>query len=160
MNPDHNIIGAIYPNEPSICISKSNPNVLVAGANIANHYVSIDDGQTWKNGVLTSPFGVWGDPVLHSDAQGNIYFAHLSRTSGKSQNYGFIDRIVVQTSTDNGQNFSGGSFAGLNGEKMQDKPWISTDDYSNQYKGNAYLTWTEFDKINSKKKLIKITYVA
>lgn len=152
MNPDHNLIGAIYPNEPSICISKSNPNVLVAGANIANHYVSIDDGQTWKNGVLTSPFGVWGDPVLHSDAQGNIYFAHLSRTSGKSQNYGFIDRIVVQTSTDNGQNFSGGSYAGLNGEKMQDKPWISTDDYSNQYKGNAYLTWTEFDKINSKKK--------
>ncbi|MFT5512370.1 MAG: hypothetical protein ACI8SE_000768 [Bacteroidia bacterium] len=141
-----------YPNEPSICISRSNPNAIVAGANIANHYWSSNNGASWKNGILKSTYGVWGDPVLHSDADGNIYFVHLSRTSGKNKGYGFIDRIVIQTSTDDGETFSNGAFTGLNEPKMQDKPWISTDDFSSQFKGNAYLTWTEFDKMNSKKK--------
>ncbi len=141
-----------YPNEPSICISKTNPNVLVAGANIDNHYVSTNSGKLWDTKTLKSSFGVGGDPVLHSDIDGNIYFVHLSRTPGKTKPYGHIDRIVIQTSTDDGQTFSDGSFTGLNGSKMQDKPWISTDDYSSQFKGNVYLTWTEFDKIKSKKK--------
>jgi hypothetical protein len=140
-----------YPNEPSICISKTSPDVIVAGANIANHYVSYNNGQSWDNETIKSSYGVWGDPVLHSDIDGNIYFVHLSRTAGKKEHYGFIDRIVVQTSSNDGQTFSDGSYAGLNESKMQDKPWIITDDHSTKYKGNAYLTWTEFDKINSKK---------
>ncbi|MFT5723171.1 MAG: hypothetical protein ACI9JN_000280 [Bacteroidia bacterium] len=144
--------GSLYPNEPSICISKKNKNVQVAGANISNHYVSSDNGLSWANKNIKSSFGVWGDPVLHSDAEGNIYFVHLARTQGKNKHHGFIDRIVIQTSTDDGQTFSDGSYTGLNGSKMQDKPWISTDDFSSARKGNAYLTWTEFDKINSKKK--------
>ncbi len=152
MNLDQNGFSEIYPNEPSICISKTNPSVLVGGANIAYQYLSTDNGNTWKTSVQKSSFGIWGDPVLHSDIDGNIYYVHLSRTSGKTKDYGFIDRIVIQTSTDDGQYFSDGSFTGLNEPKMQDKPWISTDDYSSSYKGNAYLTWTEFDKINSKKK--------
>lgn len=151
LNQDQSTFNNIYPNEPSICISKSNPNVLVAGANIANHFESSDNGLTWSNNIITSSYGVWGDPVLHSDIDGNIYFVHLSRTKGKAKNYGFIDRIVIQTSTDDGQHFSDGSFTGLNDPKMQDKPWISTDDYSADHKGNAYLTWTEFDKLGSKK---------
>lgn len=152
MNQDERGFNGMYPNEPSICISKSNPKVLVAGANISYHFVSDDNGVNWKSSTLRSSYGVWGDPVLHSDAEGNIYFVHLSRTEGKDKDYGFIDRIVIQTSDDDGQSFSNGSFTGLNEPKMQDKPWISTDDFSDKFKGNAYLTWTEFDKINSKKK--------
>lgn len=152
VNPVSTYKGVIYPNEPSLCISKTNPTAIVAGANIAYHYFSSDNGRTWEDKMLKTPYGVWGDPVLHSDIDGNIYFVHLSRTAGKSSHYGFIDRIVVQTSADDGKTFSEGSYTGLNGSKMQDKPWISTDDYSTKWKGNAYLTWTEFDKINSKKK--------
>ena len=33
---------------------------------------------------------------------------------------------------------------------MQDKPWLSSDKHSRKYKGNVYVTWTEFDKYNSK----------
>ncbi len=144
--------GFYYPNEPSICIDRTDTSRIIGGANINNHYVSINGGASWENKTITSSLGVWGDPVLHSDIDGNIYFIHLSRTTGKSKGYSFIDRIVVQTSDDGGQTFNDGSFTGLNEPKMQDKPWISTDDYSSRFKGNAYLTWTEFDKINSKKK--------
>lgn len=144
--------GVYYPNEPSVCISKTKDNTVVAGANTNSHYYSKDNGKTWENKTLKSTFGVWGDPVLHSDAEGNIYFVHLSHTAGKEKNYGFIDRIVVQTSSDNGETFNNGAYVGLNEPKMQDKPWVSTDDYSSNYKGNAYLTWTEFDKLGSKKK--------
>jgi hypothetical protein len=148
----NNFSSSYYPNEPSICINKADSSRIVAGANINNHYVSGDGGKVWENKTITSSYGVWGDPVLHSDIDGHIYFAHLSRTKGKSKDYAFIDRIVVQTSDDGGLTFDNGNYAGLNEPKMQDKPWISTDDYSDRFKGNAYLTWTEFDKINSKKK--------
>lgn len=141
-----------YPNEPSICINKKQPGMVVGAANINYHFVSTDNGKTWENKKIKSSYGVWGDPVLHSDASGHIYLVHLSRTKGKDKDYSFIDRMVIQTSEDGGQTFSDGSYAGLNEPKMQDKPWISTDDFSSKYKGNAYLTWTEFDKINSKKK--------
>ena len=143
--------GSYYPNEPSVCISKANTDLIVGAANINYQFFSSDQGENWQSEYFQSKYGVWGDPVLHSDAEGTIYLTHLSRTEGKEKDYGFIDRIVVQTSKD-GKSFSEGTFTGLNEPKMQDKPWISTDDYSKKYKGNAYLTWTEFDKINSKKK--------
>ncbi|MBT8327842.1 MAG: glycoside hydrolase, partial [Bacteroidia bacterium] len=38
---------------------------------------------------------------------------------------------------------------GYNNNKMQDKPWLSTDIVSEKSKGNVYVTWTEFDKYNS-----------
>lgn len=140
-----------YPNEPSICINKKNPARIIAGANINYHFFSTDSGKTFSNYFLKSPYGVYGDPVLHSDIDGNIYFAHLSQTAGKDKNYGWIDRMVVQTAIDGGYLFNDGGFAGLNEPKVQDKPWLSTDDYSDKYKGDVYLTWTEFDYINSKK---------
>lgn len=143
---------SVYPNEPSVCINRKNPDVIVAGANIDNHYVSLDGGKTWETKQIKTSYGVWGDPVLHSDENGNIYFVHLSKTPNKKEHYGHIDRIVVQTSEDGGKTFNDGAYTGLNGSKMQDKPWISTDDVSDRFRGNAYLTWTEFDLINSKKK--------
>ena len=140
------------PNEPSICINRANIEQLTGGANIYNHYFSNDAGKSWTRNQLRSSYGVWGDPVLHSDIDGHIYFLHLARTKGKNRNYGFIDRIVIQTSTDGGKTFNNGAYAGFNGDKVQDKPWISTDDYSSERKGNAYITWTEFDQYGSKSK--------
>lgn len=141
-----------YPNEPSVCIPKAGSPIRVAAANINYHFISDDVGLNWQEKKVMSTHGVWGDPVLHSTVDGKIYLAHLSYTKGKINRYGFIDRIVVQRSDDTGRTFHSGVGFGMNGEKMQDKPWLSSDEYSSRFKGNLYCSWTEFDKINSRKK--------
>ena len=50
--------GVYYPNEPSVCISKTKENTVVAGANTNSHYYSKDDGKTWENKTLESTFEI------------------------------------------------------------------------------------------------------
>lgn len=130
-----------YPNETSIIIDPKNPNVLIAGANIDNYYISLDTGRTWTSHILNSNFGVWGDPVLAVDTASNFYYFHLSNPPSGN----WIDRIVCQKSTDNGISWTNGSFTGLNGSKAQDKQWCAIDRTNN----NMYLTWTQFDNYGS-----------
>ncbi|MCB0732960.1 MAG: exo-alpha-sialidase [Bacteroidetes bacterium] len=148
---------ANYPNEPTICIDRQNPLNITVGANINNHYVSDDGGRTWSDSLFTSKYGVYGDPVLQSTSYGGItLLAHLAFNTEKSikaKNYDFIDRIVVQRSKDGGKSFDDGNYAGLNGDRMQDKPWITVDE--SIFYGQTYLTWTEFDKLGSKRKKYK-----
>ena len=129
------------PNEPAIIMNPLDTNILVAGANLNNYYTSSDGGLTWNTNTLTSSYGVWGDPVIDVDPDGNFYFFHLSNPASGN----WIDRIVCQKSTDNGTTWNDGSFAGLNGTKAQDKQW-SIIDRSN---GHIYLTWTQFDDYGS-----------
>lgn len=129
------------PNEPSIMMDYNNPNTLVAGSNLNFVYNSSDGGLTWNLKTLNSTFGVWGDPVIDVDTNGNFYFFHLSNMPGGN----WIDRIVCQKSDDNGNTWSDGSFTGLSGTKAQDKQWSAIDRTNN----NIYLTWTEFDKYGS-----------
>ena len=138
------------PNEPSIYINPANPSQIIAGSNIDNLYVSADSGKTWKETKLTSTLGVYGDPVVYADNKGNFYFCHLSKTEGK-QFPNWIDRIIVQKSTDGGNTFNNGVDVGYNGNKAQDKHWIVSDNTNGPNAGNLYLTWTEFDKYDSKK---------
>ena len=127
--------------EPSIALDPRNPNRIVAGSNIDNIYYSTDAGRSWVKKVQKSTFGVYGDPVIICDREGSFYHFHLSNPSFGS----WIDRIVCQKSTDGGRTWNNGSFMGLNGQKNQDKHWISVD-----YKTNAmYSTWTQFDKYES-----------
>lgn len=126
-----------YPEEPSIKLNPKNPAIIVAGANLNNYYYSVDTGRTWNQGILTSPYGVWGDPVIDVDTLGNFYFFHLSNPSSGS----WIDRIVCQKSVNNGQSWSPGTYTGLNGTKAQDKHWSVVDRNTN----TIYLTWTQFD---------------
>ncbi len=130
------------PNEPSIMMNPLNTDILVAGANLNNYYFSSDGGLNWNTGTLTSSaYGVWGDPVIDVDPDGNFYFFHLSNpTSGN-----WIDRIVCQKSTDNGQSWNDGTFTGLNGAKAQDKQWSIVD----RTTGVIYMTWTQFDVYGS-----------
>lgn len=129
------------PNEPSIKMNPLNPDIIVAGANIYNCYYSSDGGVNWDRIALTSSYGVWGDPVIDVDADGNFYFFHLSNPPTGN----WIDRIVCQKSTDNGMTWNNGSYTGLNGTKAQDKQWSIIDRNTN----DIYMTWTQFDDYGS-----------
>lgn len=131
------------PSEPSIAINPVNPRNIV-GASILNRvYTSDDGGYTWSKQRVTSPYGVFGDPVIEASATGCFYFAHLSDTTGVGwANDRILDRIVVQKSCDGGKTWNEGGYAGLHHPKDQDKQWIAFDPQNN----HLHMTWTEFDK--------------
>ena len=133
------------PEEVTIAINPANPDVLAGGANISHFYYSFDGGLSWGEKHLSSSLGVWGDPCVLFDSLGNLYYAHLSNpVTGY-----WIDRIVVQKSTDNGITWNDGAGVGLVVPKNQDKEWLAVDLSQSQYKGNIYMTWTEFDDYGS-----------
>lgn len=129
------------PQEPSIMLDPNNPAIIIAGANNDNYYRSEDTGRTWTSHILTSGYGVWGDPVISVDTAGHFYFFHLSNPPGGN----WIDRIVCQKSTDRGKTWNNGTYTGLNGVKAQDKEWCVIDRKNNI----MYLTWTQFDRYGS-----------
>ena len=141
-HPNVMISNSGSPEEPSIAIDPNNTNRLIAGANINHYYYSEDGGQTWQDGILTSATnGVWGDPCMMVDNDGNYFFFHLSYPPAGS----WIDRIVCQKSTDGGLTWNDGSYMGLNGTKAQDKEWVAI----NRNTGVIYTTWTQFDSYGS-----------
>ncbi len=99
---------------------------------------------------MTSSLGVWGDPCLMYDGLGNLFYAHLSNPP--SPGY-WIDRIVVQRSTDNGATWNQGAGIGFNSPKEQDKEWLAVDLQNTPYKNFLYVTWTEFDSYGSSSSL-------
>jgi hypothetical protein len=129
------------PNEPSIIIDPLHPNVLLGASNLRNLYISLDTGRTWTDTLMTSSFGVWGDPALAVDTSGAFYFFHLSNPPSGN----WIDRIVCQKSINQGQSWNDGSYMGLNDSKAQDKQWPVVDRTNN----NIYVTWTQFDSYGS-----------
>jgi len=134
--------------EPSICISPIDQDLIIGGSVLNNVYVSNDGGVTWQKDKLNSTYGVYGDPVIRADYLGNFYFSHLSNPSGKAyQSDDFLDRIVVQKSSDNGQTWNNGSYSKPSNTEDHDKQWMVVDPKSN----HIYMTWTEFDKYGSKK---------
>jgi len=137
--------GSFEPEEVTISINPTNPLNLAAGANIDYYYYSTDGGFTWTEGNLTSTLGVYGDPCVIFDADGNLYYAHLSDPfSGY-----WLDRIVVQKSTNGGMTWNDGAGVGLNPPKQQDKEWLAADFTNSPYHNNLYVSWTEFDDYGS-----------
>lgn len=136
------------PNEVAIAINQVDPNYLAAGANINYFYWSSDGGLTWGEKTMSSSLGVWGDPCLLYDSLGYVYYGHLSY--GNPPNGWWIDRIVVQRSTNNGQTWNDGAGIGLGiNPQAQDKEWLAVDHSQSQFRGNLYVTWTEFDDYGS-----------
>ncbi|MFH1198477.1 MAG: T9SS type A sorting domain-containing protein [bacterium] len=137
---------ANYPEEVSIAVNPLNPNCIAVGSNLDYIYYSLDGGQTWTQNKMSSSHGVWGDPCLIYDGLGNLYFGHLS-----NPNEGYwIDRIVVQKSTDFGVSWSDGVGVGFNPPtRVQDKEWLGVDLTSSQYRNNLYMSWTQFDQYGS-----------
>ena len=129
--------GNYPPCEPSIIINPANTSHMVAGAILDRYYYSTDGGLHWNKGQLSSPSGVWGDPVVAVDNNGSYYFFHLSNPPGTA----FVDRIICQKANEIGDDWNEETYMGLNGSKMQDKEWGSVDLQNN----NIYVLWTEFD---------------
>ena len=105
-NPHQNIIisDQFSPNEPTIAIHPRQSNILMAGSNIDNLYLSKDGGYSWQFKKLRSTYGVWGDPVIVPDTAGNFYFFHLSNPPDGN----WIDRIICQRTEDYGQTWTNG----------------------------------------------------
>ncbi|MFI5253072.1 MAG: T9SS type A sorting domain-containing protein [Bacteroidota bacterium] len=136
------------PEEVTIAINPTNPLNLAAGANISYSYYSTDGGLTWNEQYLSSSYGVWGDPSVTFDALGNLYFGHLSNPPHPAGYW--IDRIVVQQSTDDGQTWDDGIGLGYSPpRKNQDKEWLAADCTTSPYRNNVYVAWTEFDAYGS-----------
>lgn len=135
------------PCEPTICVNPKNTLEVAAGAILDSYYWSHDGGKNWQRGDLKSSHGVYGDPVIIADWQGNFYYAHLSNPDGRGwASEKLLDRIVIQKSTDGGKTYNDGSFTGNRPPKDQDKHWLVADPKTNV----LYCTWTEFDKYDSK----------
>lgn len=130
--------------EPSIMVDPNNTKRIVAGSVFWNVYATSDGGKKWSSKILTSKYGVWGDPVIVVDNKGDFYYFHLANPPVGLGNY--IDRIVCQKSTDGGATWSNGTYAGLNGKKCQDKHWITVSRKTN----TLYMSWTQFDAYDSR----------
>lgn len=141
--------GSLFgPCEPSISICKTNPDVIIGGAILDRVYRSEDGGLTWTKNTMKSDYGVYGDPVVRSDYNGTFYYAHLSNPSGNARSDdSWLDRIVIQKSTDQGLTWNGGTFTLPRSPKDQDKQWLAIDPNDN----TVYVTWTEFDLYGSTK---------
>jgi hypothetical protein len=132
------------PEETSIMINPRNLNELVAGSNLNFYYRSTNGGMNWtRNTLVSSQYGVWGDPCLIIDTAGHYYYFHLSNPPSGGT---WIDRIVCQKSTNGGVNWSNpGTFMGMFSPKAQDKEWAVVDPRNN----HIYVTWTQFDEYGS-----------
>jgi hypothetical protein len=133
------------PEEVTIAINPLNPDILAAGANIKYFYYSTNGGLSWTQKLMASSLGVWGDPCVIFDGLGYLYFAHLSNPPSGY----WIDRIVVQRSSDNGLTWNDGAGIGFQNPKNQDKEWLAVDLSTPQYKNFLYTSWTEFDNYGS-----------
>jgi Secretion system C-terminal sorting domain len=135
--------------EPSIWINPKSPNEIMAGSNLHFWYFSQDSGKTWETNILKSSYGVWGDPCIITNANGEFIFSHLANPPKDNYPDGsWIDRIVTQTFKRESSTFTDGTFAQKNGTKAQDKQWMALCPRTD----NIYMTWTEFDKYGTSDK--------
>jgi len=141
---------SVQANEPSVVFSPLHNHQIVAASNINSIYFLDTATQQYQSIQAQSKYGVYGDPVLHNTSD-KLYYAHLSKTPKKG--YGdWFDRIVIQEIHALNPWLETSYGVGYNPPKMQDKPWLSSDNHSKNFHGNLYVTWTEFDHYESSNK--------
>jgi hypothetical protein len=164
-NNDHNYLDNILfvnnnltnntapQNEPSVRISRTNPNIVVAAwrdfrLGFTNPIVrrigytySSNGGLTWAvSQLLPDPMpghATQSDPVLTSDNNGHFYIATTSREATNVRG-----ETVVYKSTNNGVTWFKHSVAAASSQ-FEDKEWITVDLIpGSPYFNNLYITWT------------------
>ena len=137
----------LNPEEVSIAINPKNTQQIIAGANLASSYYSHDGGFTWsRHGLICNEFNVYGDPMVFWDTAQNAYFMHLSFPNKKITPDGsWVDRIVINKSSDSGKTYPVCFAVGKNGKKVQDKHWACLDEKTN----TIHAAWTQFDVYES-----------
>lgn len=142
-----------YPqNEPSVRISRTNPNYIVAawrdfrlGYNPVvrriGYTYSTNGGNTWApSALLPSPLpehATQSDPVLTNDDNGYFYLATTSREQTNTRG-----ETVVYRSTNNGANWLKYSVAAAS-SSFEDKEWITCDLVpGSPYFNSLYISWT------------------
>lgn len=137
------------PDEVTIAINPTNPDNLIAGANLRFVFRSFDGGKTWTQSLL--PNDTYGDPCVIFDGDGRAFFAHL--TVG-------WEAITVRRSLDGGLTWSSGVKlrgpsspqarpGSLFNSSLQDKEWLVADMTTGPTRGNIYATWTDFTRYGS-----------
>jgi hypothetical protein len=138
--------GSRQPEEVTIAINPTDPMNIAAGSNLNYYFYSKDGGNSWSQGTLTSTWGVWGDPCVVFDSKGNLYYGHLSQGIGGY----FLDRIIVQKSTNGGVTWDSGTGVGYSPpRRQQDKEWLAVDLTGSPYHDYLYMAWTQFDSYGS-----------
>ncbi|MBT8379658.1 MAG: exo-alpha-sialidase [Ignavibacteria bacterium] len=141
-------------NEPSVRISRKDPNRVVAawrdfrtGVNpplrrIGYSYSS-DGGETWSVSELTPQIipnaPLSSDPVVVVDTSGNFYIVtvSLNETSGNGE-------LWVFKSTDQGITFNQ-VYEMASGPWFEDKEWAATDlNPASPFANTLYCSWTRF----------------
>ena len=146
------IFSSFDPSEPSIAIDPTNPKRMVAGSILNNVYKSEDGGITWDHDVLKSSHGVYGDPTIVASPLGDFYFLHLGDPENKGwRSDRLLESIVIQQLKEKKIScqrncWTDGIAIGTNAPKDQDKQWATTSKEGSE----IYVTWTEFDKYESK----------
>ncbi|MFN8285365.1 MAG: sialidase family protein [Chitinophagales bacterium] len=130
-----------YPNEPTIAVAMNDNNKMAIAANMNWFYRSDDGGNTWNTYKVSSSAGVWGDPCLVSDEEGNFYLFHLSAPNGYEEE-SWLDRIVCQKWNEEKKTLEVCSFLGDSiNHKWKDK--CCAIYIPKQHRLAA--AWTEFD---------------
>ncbi|MBL7137665.1 MAG: T9SS type A sorting domain-containing protein [Bacteroidales bacterium] len=137
----HNIPGDAA-NEPSIAVDPVNPDNMVIGwrqfDNVSSNFrqagygFTSDGGLTWTFPGVIDPGIFRSDPVLDSDADGNIYYNSLTWNG-----YAYSCQVYISDNGgafwDDGTNARGG-----------DKQWMVIDKTEGMGAGNIYSFWTAY----------------
>lgn len=116
--------------ETDVAVNRTNPlnfvatdNRIITGANYV--YYTTNGGVSWSYSTVPTSYG---DPVLASDGQGNLYLAYLVSTG-----------VRIQKSTNGGQSWNSAVQVATN--TSADKEWIACDQTTGTYKNNIYMSY-------------------
>ena len=133
-----NIVGDAA-NEPSIALDQTDPNRITIGwrqfntvnSNFrqAGYGFTTNGGQTWTFPGVIEPGVFRSDPVLDSDADGNIYYNSLTNDP--------VFMCDVFISNSGGSTWDGGTFA-----QGGDKQWMTIDKTGGPGIGHIYAFWS------------------
>lgn len=137
---DSTAVNGFYPHDPAVAISSKNPDVLVAGASPHWVYRSTDRGKTWNRARLLCPYQVTGSPKLLADFKGQFYYSHFSEANDPEKP-AFSDRIVLQTSVNDGRNWDAGIITA-----QREGTYPADFGITLGRDGSLHITWTEVEQ--------------